>query len=138
MTAGIEPHLWTATFGPMVNWYRNVLGFEVAAWYPDEQTATWCRLRRGEAALMIAAIPDPAGLAPNQGYLAEIPDRVAGAGGPVSLYLHVDDADAVHRSARDAGADVVEEIWDAWWGGRQFTLADPDGNWWTVFRSTGG
>ena len=22
-----------------------------------------------------------------------------------------------------------------WWGGRQFTVADPEGNWWTVYEA---
>ena len=135
MSASIEPHLWTDDFESSVAFYRNALGFDVAAWYPDETTATWCRLRRGDAELMVAVTPDPDGLAPNQGYLAAVAERV-GRPGPLSLYLHVDDADAVHAAATAAGARIVEEIWDAWWGGRQFTVADPDGNWWTVFRSS--
>jgi uncharacterized glyoxalase superfamily protein PhnB len=134
---GIEPHLWTDDFPRMVAWYREVLDFEVAAWYPDEATATWCRMRRGPAALMIAATPDPGALAPDQQHLAAMPARARGPGGPLSLYLHVEDADAVHAEARAAGADIIEDIWDAWWGGRQFTVVDPDGNWWTVFRSSG-
>ncbi len=32
------------------------------------------------------------------------------------------------------GASVIEDIWDAWWGGRQFSLQDPDGTWWTAFE----
>ena len=61
-----------------------------------------------------------------------------GPGGPLSLYLHTGDADAAYAAAVGAGAEVIEEIWDAWWGGRQFTVADPDGNWWTVFQPSEG
>jgi uncharacterized glyoxalase superfamily protein PhnB len=139
MTPAIEPHLWTDDFPAMVEWYRSALGFDVAAWYPDEATATWCRLERGAASLMIALTPDPAALAPNQGYLAGVRSRVDGPGGPLSLYLHVENADAVLGDVAAAGtatgAGIVEEIWDAWWGGRQFSVADPDGNWWTVFQA---
>jgi uncharacterized glyoxalase superfamily protein PhnB len=132
----IEPHLWTDHFIRAVDWYRSVLGFDVAAWFPDEEDATWCQLRRGEVSVMIAVTPDPAALAPNQGYLATVGERVDGTGAPMSLYLHVEEADAMYERATNAGAQVIEDIWDAWWGGRQFTLADPDGTWWTVFQSS--
>jgi len=135
--AGIEPHLWTLDFARAVEWYQAVLGFAVNAWFPDEEKPTWAQLQRGDAELMIAVAPDPADLAPHQGYLEPVAARVGG-GGPLSLYLTVDDADAVYADATAAGAEIVEDIWDAWWGGRQFTVADPDGNWWTVFRPSAG
>jgi len=134
MSTPIEPHLWTDRFADMVGWYRAVLGFEVAAWFPQEEGATWCQMTRGDAAVMLASAPDPDAMSPGQEYLGAIRPRVTGPGGPLSLYLHVEDADAVREAAGGAGAEILEEIWDAWWGGRQFTVADPDGNWWTVFR----
>jgi uncharacterized glyoxalase superfamily protein PhnB len=136
MASAIEPHLWTDRFAEMVDWYRTALGFEVGAWFPDEATATWCQLHHGEASLMIAVTPDPETLAPSQSYLAAVADRVQQGGSALSLYLRVDDADAIHALAVAAETERIEEIWDAWWGGRQFTVADPDGNWWTVFQAT--
>lgn len=136
MAHSLEPHVWVADFAASVRWYREVLGFAPAARYPDEDSATWCQLRRGNASVMLAIVPDPAGLAPHQQYMTELGPRVQGAGGPVSLYLHVDDVDAAYATAIDAGAEPVEDIWDAWWGGRQFTVADPDGNWWSFFQTT--
>ena len=135
MATTIEPHLWTGDFMRSVDWHRAALGFEVNAWFPDEEAPTWAQLRHGEASLMIAVAPDPDDLAPHQAYLAPIRGRVDGPGGPLSLYLRVGDADAVYALATAAGAEIVEEIWDAWWGGRQFTAQDPDGNWWTVFQA---
>ena len=132
----IEPHLWTASLPASVAWYREVLGFTPSAWFPDEEAPTWCRLRRGDVWLMVAVVPDPTGLADNQQYLAALGPRLAAGGGAVSMYLHVDDVDAVHAAAIAAGAEVIEDVWDAWWGGRQFTVRDPDGNWWTVFQSS--
>jgi PhnB protein len=51
------------------------------------------------------------------------------------LYLHVDDADAMYERALTAGVEPIESIWNPWWGGRQFTMQDPDGTWWTVYQS---
>lgn len=134
MTAPIEPHLWASDLAASIEWYRGVLGFQPATWYPDEESATWCQLGRGPASIMLAIVPDPSGLADHQRYLRSVPERIRSSGAPLSLYLTVEDADAVYRAAVEGGADIVEEIWDAWWGGRQFTVADPDGTWWTVFQ----
>lgn len=129
----IEPHLWTNDFQRSVDWYLAV-GFEAVQWFPSEEAPTWCQLSFGDASVMVAVTPDPTGLADNQQYLGQVTDRV-GKGGPVSLYLHVEDADAVFRTVTGNGLMPIEDLWDAWWGGRQFSIADPDGNWWTVFQS---
>jgi hypothetical protein len=49
---------------------------------------------------------------------------------PVSLYCYCDDVDAVAASARLAGARVVEEPADKFYGDRTCLLIDPDGHSW--------
>jgi uncharacterized glyoxalase superfamily protein PhnB len=137
MSVSLEPHLWVSDLPTSIYWYRKVLGFVPKAWFPQQEGATWCQMERESASLMLAVVPDTENLAPNQAYLADVTRRIEGPGGPLSLYLHVTDADAVYGDAMEAGAEVVEEIWDAWWGGRQFSVIDPDGIWWTVFRPDG-
>lgn len=133
MAVSIEPHIWANDLARSIKWYEE-LGFEPSQWFPSEQAPTWCQLAYGDASLMIAVVPVVAALAENQQYLAEVARR-AGSGGPLSLYLHVEDADAVFRRVISAGQVPIEDLWDPWWGGRQFTVADPDGTWWTIFQS---
>ena len=64
-------------------------------------------------------------------FMAKVCEKV-GQGGPVAYYLRVDDVDAHHEQAVAMDAVIVESPWDAWWGLRQYSLADPEGNWWTV------
>jgi len=123
MTASIEPHLWFDDVHAGVEWYRSVLDFEIVSLFPDEGP-TWFQLQRDGAGVMIAVTPPATQSVDNQAYLAGVAPRLAGQGAPLSLYLHVDDA------------EILEPIWDAWWGGRQFTVADPVGTWWTVFQAT--
>ena len=45
-------------------------------------------------------------------------------------YLHVDDVDAAWRQAVGAGAEVIRELTDTFWGEREGQLLDPFGHRW--------
>ena len=49
---------------------------------------------------------------------------------PASLYLYLEDVDAVHRRALEAGATSIMEPTDQFWGDRQGTVQDRFGNEW--------
>jgi PhnB protein len=65
---------------------------------------------------------------PEEGYLG--PLRLGGT--PVSLYLTVDDVDAVHARALAAGATERMAPTDQFDGDRRGTLVDPFGHVWSV------
>jgi len=45
-----------------------------------------------------------------------------------SVSVEVDDVDAAHRTAVDAGLHIVHPLSDEEWGVRRFFFADPSGN----------
>ncbi len=49
-----------------------------------------------------------------------------------SIYLVVPDADAVHATAKAAGAEMVLDIRDMDYGGRAFTCRDLEGHLWSI------
>ena len=51
--------------------------------------------------------------------------------GNYSLYLVVDDPDAHHQRAKDAGAEIVLGLKDEDYGSRGYTARDPEGNLWS-------
>lgn len=53
-------------------------------------------------------------------------------GSPVSMYLYVEDVDAVANQAVAAGAKVVREVKDQFYGDRSGTLEDPYGHVWNI------
>jgi PhnB protein len=61
---------------------------------------------------------------------ARSPESLGGS--PVSLFLYVDDVDALSQQAIAAGAKVVMPVQDQFWGDRYGTLADPFGHVWGV------
>jgi uncharacterized glyoxalase superfamily protein PhnB len=48
-----------------------------------------------------------------------------------SLYVYVDDVDAHCARARGAGAEILSELEDMFWGDRTYVAKDPEGHRWT-------
>lgn len=63
---------------------------------------------------------------------SERPGAVAAPVGSASAYLVTSEPDAVFRAAVAAGGRVVREMVDQPYGGRGGTVADPEGNLWSV------
>jgi uncharacterized glyoxalase superfamily protein PhnB len=61
----------------------------------------------------------------------------SGAGDPQfetrqsSIYVIVDDPDALHDRAKAAGAEITRELQDTDYGSREFSARDPEGNAWS-------
>ena len=53
-------------------------------------------------------------------------------GSPVSIYLYVEDADAVFKQALAAGAQTTMPVQDMFWGDRYGRLTDPFGHQWHI------
>jgi PhnB protein len=59
------------------------------------------------------------------------PPRELG-GTSVSVLMYVEDVDAVVKQAVDAGATVLREVADQFWGDRMGNIKDPFGHVWSV------
>lgn len=57
-------------------------------------------------------------------------------GTSVSIFLYVEDVDAVFKKAVDAGAKVLMPVADMFWGDRFGKLADPFGHQWQIATHT--
>ncbi len=64
--------------------------------------------------------------------LIMVGDAEARGAFPAFLYVYVADADAVFRSAREAGVEVIEEPFDTPYGERRATIRDPWSNVWQI------
>jgi PhnB protein len=53
-------------------------------------------------------------------------------GTTASVFMYVDDVDATFDQATAAGADVVMQLEDMFWGDRFGTLSDPFGHVWSI------
>ncbi|WP_030163141.1 VOC family protein [Streptomyces sp. NRRL S-244] len=58
-------------------------------------------------------------------------DKSMGDGGPVGVYVVVDDVDAHHRRAAEHGVEILMEPTDQDYGSRDYMAKDAEGNIWS-------
>jgi predicted enzyme related to lactoylglutathione lyase len=92
-------------------WFTDVLGCERF----DIEGGGWVFCRAGSIRFMLGLCPDevPASDIGDHSYLA---------------YLDVDDVDAFHARAVEAGADILKAPRDEPWGLREMALRSPEGH----------
>jgi uncharacterized glyoxalase superfamily protein PhnB len=92
-------------------WYRDVLGCEIR----DPDPGNWTFCRSGEIDFMLGHCPGAVAASDlgDHSYVA---------------YLRVDDVDAFHDRAVNAGADILKPPTDEPWGMREFGVRSPDGH----------
>lgn len=109
-----------------IEWLCKTFGFEKDLIVPGEKgTILHAQLRFGNAMIMLGSVTDT-----EFGRLMKQPDQVGGAE-TQSLYVIVNDADAVYKKALAAGAVVAIDIKDEEYGGRGFSCYDPEGHLWS-------
>jgi catechol 2,3-dioxygenase-like lactoylglutathione lyase family enzyme len=135
-----------AALDTSLRFYADVLEFRILFERPPER---FVYLERDGVELMIQ---EAAG--PGRRFRTAPLEFPCGRG--VSFQLRVDDVDAMHARAVEAGVDIVAPIEERWYrvdvaesggrwqakgptvaGNRQFVLADPDGYLWRPFRDLG-
>lgn len=109
----LVPLLYVDNVDDSVAFYRDQLGFRLAAtWEPDGKLA-WCRMEREGAAVMLQQACDEDGPADQRGR-------------GVGFFFHCDDAAAFHRELAVRGLSVAPpEL--AFYGMTQVFVKDPDG-----------
>ena len=117
----ITPYLSVRDGMAALAFYEKAFGFKRRF----EMKTPEGRLRHGEVehGSGVIMIGEPQ---PEMGYKA--PAEVGGS--PVSLYVYVPDLDATVAAARSAGATIVVEPKDQFYGDRTCELTDPEGHRW--------
>jgi uncharacterized glyoxalase superfamily protein PhnB len=100
-----------------LDWLEQAFGFErVADYRDDDGKVAHAELRYGSGMVMIGeAREDGMGPPPGSGW----------------NYVVVEDADAHHARAREAGAEIVSGLSDQEYGSRDYSARDPEGNHWS-------
>jgi uncharacterized glyoxalase superfamily protein PhnB len=112
----------------MIGWLCDTFGFERHAVYEDGTGGVdHAELTLGPGMIMLGSAREDANP------FSRVQSIPAVLGGTTqSPYLVVDDADAIYRRARAAGAEIVIEIKNEDYGGRGFSCRDPEGHLWNI------
>lgn len=106
-----------------LDWLKTAFGFEEHAVHRGEDgSIQHAELRLGTGIIML-------GEAREEGWMR---GRAADAlASPISLYVVVEDSDAHHDRAVQAGAEVVRELTDEDYGSHEYSARDLEGNLWS-------
>ncbi len=110
-----------------IEWLGRAFGFEPLLVVPGDApgAVTHAQLRCGDALLMLGSWRDD-----DFGRMQTVPADVGGRV-TASSYVVVDDVDAHHARAVEAGAEVVQPPADQDYGGRLYVCRDPEGHLWS-------
>ncbi|WP_179404812.1 VOC family protein [Burkholderia guangdongensis] len=123
----LTPYLTVRNARASIAFYQAAFGFALRDVHDEDGAVMHVEMTyRGQMIVMFA--PEGA-----FGSTAMTP-KSAGATAPQSFYLYVDDVDATHRRALDAGAKSLTEPQDQFWGDRFAQIEDLDGYRWALAR----
>ena len=120
----ISPLLSVDDIAKSMDYYEKVLGFQRGLTLPgDDGKPVHGEAHTGDLMVMFGPAQHPENVAAAK--LAQGTPRGVG----VLLYFDLgeQDIDSYYEGVKKAGAKVIEEITDQFWGDRTFTIEDPDG-----------
>ncbi len=127
----LTPYMTVAEAEASLDFYQRAFGFTPGMTMPgpDGKIVHADMTYQGTSIIMFAP----------QGSWGETMKTPAHSGSqtPISLYVYCEDVDALVKQAREAGAKVLAEPEDMFWGDRMARLEDPDGYQWSFATKVG-
>jgi PhnB protein len=119
----VTPYLAVEDAAHAIEYYTRAFGAkEVGRMDGPEGKIAHAELQIGDSRIMLS---DPFPQASTRS-----PKQLGGTS--ASVFMYVQDVDAVVRQAVDAGATVTMEVADQFWGDRFGTITDPFGHVWSI------
>ncbi|WP_407167693.1 VOC family protein [Bradyrhizobium sp. ORS 111] len=106
----------------MIDWLKAVFGFTEHVVYRKDGVVQHAELAYGSSLLMLGQSRDDA--------YGKLVGDMSGRRTD-SIYVAVNDPDALHAKARAAGAKIEMELHDTDYGSRDFACRDLEGNLWS-------
>ncbi len=124
------PYLVVSNAAAAIDFYKNAFGAEELVRHsaPGTDKLMHAHLVIHGGHLMLAD-----DFSDKMGGKKETPEALGGC--PVTICLHVENADSVWGQALAAGAEVKMELADQFWGDRYGQLRDPFGFYWAVSQT---
>jgi lactoylglutathione lyase len=114
----LTPNLMVDNVNETVDYYRDVLGFELAMSNPEKGTFEWAMVQSGDVAFMFQTRSSLAGDLPLFKDVA--------IGGSLTFFVMTDDIEGLHKAVRDK-ADILQDMKTTLYGMREFCIRDCNG-----------
>lgn len=112
-----------------IEWLCRTFGFEKQLVVPNaDGTIAHAQLSFGNGMIMLGSVLE---VETEFGRLIKQPDEIGGFE-TQSAYVVVSDADEIYARAKAAGAEILIQIKDEDYGGRDFTCRDLEGHLWNI------
>jgi PhnB protein len=120
----ITPSLTLDNAAKTIDWYKKALGAqEISRSAGPDGKIMHAELKIGDSRMMMNDV------------MMGMKGPKAFGGSPVSLWLYVENSDALFNQAVSAGATVQMPMADQFWGDRAGAVTDPEGyTWWISTR----
>ncbi|MBF0333583.1 MAG: VOC family protein [Alphaproteobacteria bacterium] len=123
----VTPYLVIRDAAAAIDFYKTAFGaFEVMRMANPDGRVMHAEIKIGDSSIMVTDEWPEMG--------ARGPDALGGS--PVSLYLYVEDVDAIAARAAAAGAVALRPVRDEFYGDRAGTIKDPFGHVWHIATHT--
>jgi PhnB protein len=121
----LTPALMMENAGQAIEWYRKALGVEeVSRFVGPDGKIMHAELKIGDSRFMVGEVMN-----------GQKGPRAIG-GSPASLWVYVENSDAVFNKAVSAGGKVHMPVADQFWGDRAGAFTDPSGYVWWIATHT--
>ena len=118
MLKKLTPNLMVEDVNVTIDFYRDVLGFAVAATVPESGPLDWAMMQRDDVTLMFQARRS---LTEEYAPLAGLP-----VGGSLTFYTEVAGVQELYDALKDQ-VEIVLDMHDTFYGTREFAFKDRNG-----------
>jgi uncharacterized glyoxalase superfamily protein PhnB len=124
----LTPNLIVNKVETSLKFYREILGLETAITVPEQSPYVFGSVSNGSVEIFFNDQKTVA---------AEYPRLASNIGASLTLYLEVDNLQAVLDRVQKAGAKISMPVTDQFYGMKEFAFEDPDGYTITIAQKMG-
>lgn len=114
----LTPNLMVENVNAAVDWYKDMLGFELVMSNPESGTFEWAMLQSGEVKLMFEA------RASLEGQHSALKEKPVGASG--TFFIRLDDVKALYYRI-SSKVKIVSDLKKTSYGSEEFSITDNNG-----------
>lgn len=114
----LTPNMMVEDVNQTVDFYRDVLGFNLVMTVPDSGRLDWALVKHDEVEVMFQA---RASLTEEVPMLKDKP-----LGGALTFFINTDDVEALYEQIH-ARVTIVQDLHDTFYGTREFAMQDCNG-----------